>query len=980
MSQGPPDGDQPAAGSTAPGDDDSSFFVVGIGASAGGLEAVSALLRRATVEGAAFIVVQHLAPSQSSMLTELLGRASILAVETVVDGVVIKPNHVYVTPPNAVLALEGETIRVVPPSLGARPEMPIDAFFRSLADNRGIKAMGVVMSGTGTDGTFGLAAIKAAGGITFVQEPSSAKFDGMPRSALESGSADFCLAPEGIADEILRVSAHPYLQPTKALPQFETYVGTLGALLKNAFGIDLAHYKPKTIERRIQRRMAVHRIEGMEQYVRLCRSDVKELSDLHKDLLINVTCFFRDKEPFEVLSRDTIPRLLAGRSENDTLRIWVPGCSSGEEAYSIAMCLLEVFEAKGVSFPIQIFATDLDSDAVQQARRGVYPQNIVADVTPERLRRFFVKSEDGHYQIARRVRDMVVFSVQNISRDPPFSKLDLISCRNLLMYLQPAIQKKVLRVLHYALKPGGFLLLGRSESVGDAADLFALADRDNRIYTSKYVNLATPIDFGASARATSTRERPPVFGSRPLLSLALQADRKILDQFAPPGVVVNENLDIVYFRGSSERYLQQPSGVATHNILRLARPELHPTLKASIEQVFSTNAPVSTTAYVKTDIAGLQPFTLIAQPLVDPDSKGRCVLVLFKEGGEAPAAAPLAPPSTISDGQQQATQALAQELALTKEYLQSTIEEVERANEDLQSANEELQSANEELQSSNEELQTSHEELQASNEELTTLNDELQSRMRDLGNANDDLHNLLLGVDRAIVIVGLDLRIRRFTHAAEKLLDLLPSDIGRSAAQLNSFLGGFGIDKVISESIHGLATIEREVQATDGKWYALRVVPYRTLDLVIRGAVISVIDVDLAKRRTDLATAIKEYAAEGLAAIQHPLMIVDGDQAVLWVNDIFYTNFQLTPQEIIGSRLGKIAAGAWSDPGLEKRIADTAQTGAPFRGQALTLPLDGVDAHVTISGSRLRSLANQTNLVLLAVEGEATGSERRDGN
>jgi two-component system CheB/CheR fusion protein len=839
--------------------------------------------------------------------------------------------------------------------------------------------MGVVMSGTGTDGTFGLAAIKAAGGITFVQEPSSAKFDGMPRSAHESGAADFCLKPEEIADEILRVSTHPYLH-SAAPPQVAELIGNLAVLLKTEFGIDLAHYKPKTIERRIQRRMAVHRIERFDQYLRLCQSDPKELSDLHKDLLINVTSFFRDREPFDILCRDVIPRLLEGKSETSALRIWVPGCSSGEEAYSIAICVLEVLDEKGVNFPVQIFGTDLDSDAVQQARRGVYPHNIVADVSAERLRRFFIKSEDGHYQVIRRVRDMVVFSVQNISRDPPFSKLDLISCRNLLMYLQPAIQKKVLRILHYSLKPAGFLLLGHSESVGEAAELFALVDRNNRLYTAKHVSLATPIEFGGSVRASATHERQPFLGARPMLSLAHLADRKILEQYAPPGVVINENLDIVYFRGSSERYLQQPSGVATHNILRLARPELYPSLKTAIDRVFSTNETVTTTAYIKTNVAGLQPFTLIAQPMVDPETKARCILVLFKDGSDGqvtprPAALPAAP-----DGTGESTQALSQELALTKEYLQSTIEEIERTNEDLQSANEELQSSNEELQSSNEELETSHEELQSTNEELITLNEELQSRMKELSSANDDLHNLLLGVDRAIVIVGLDLRIRRFTQTAEKLLNLLPTDIGRSAAQLNSFLGGFGIEKAISESIDGLATVEREVHATDGKWYALRIVPYRTLDLMIRGAVISVVDIDLPKRRTDLAAAVDEYAAEGLAAIQHPLMILDGNQAVIWVNDIYYQTFQLTPQEIIGTRLGKLGAGSWSDPELEKRISETIRTGAPFRGHFLTLDLDGLGAsRFTVSGSRLRSLANQTRLVLLAVEGES-GVEGRNGN
>jgi two-component system CheB/CheR fusion protein len=628
------------------------------------------------------------------------------------------------------------------------------------------------------------------------------------------------------------------------------------------------------------------------------------------------------------------------------------------------MCVLEVLDTKGVNLTVQIFGTDLDTDAVQQARRGVYPQNIAADVSVERLRRFFVKSEDGHYQIIRRVRDMVVFSTQNISRDPPFSKLDLISCRNLLMYLQPAIQKKVLRILHYSLRPAGVLMLGHSESVGDAAELFALVDRNNRIYTAKHVNLATPVEFGASVRA-ATQERQPFVGSRPMLSLANLADRKILEQYAPPGVVINEILDIVYFRGSSERYLQQPSGVATHNILRLARPELYPALKSSIERVLSTNDAVTATAYIKTDTVGLLPFTLIAQPLLDPETKARCILVLFKPDLDAP---PAPPPSVAERPDDK--QALSQELALTKEYLQATIEEIERTNEDLQSANEELQSSNEELQSSNEELETSHEELQSTNEELITLNEELQSRMRELSSANDDLHNLLLGVDRAIVIVGVDLRIRRFTHAAEELLSLLPTDIGRPATLLNSFLGGFGIDKTISESITKLATIERDLHATDGKWYGLRIVPYRTLDLMIRGAVITIVDIDLAKRRLDLAAAVADYAAEGLAAIEHPLMIVDGTRSVIWVNEIYYRTFHLTPQEIIGTRLGRIGAG-WADAELERRIAETTQSGTPFRGHALTLdPEGGRPRHITVSGSRLRSLANQSKLVLLSVEGD----------
>lgn len=943
------------------------FSIVGIGASAGGLEAVSALLRRTTVDGAAFVVVQHLAPNQTSMLTELLGRASPLKVVTIEDGAKIERNHVYVTPPNAELAVENCILRVITPALGARPEMPIDAFFSSLADDRGVKSMGVVMSGTGTDGTRGLIAIKAAGGVTFAQEPSTAKFDGMPRSALESGAADFCLAPEAIADEILQISSHSYIRRSLPLPQSDAHLSQLGALLKSSFGIDLAHYKPNTIERRIQRRMAVHRVERLEDYLRLCRTDTKELAALHKDLLINVTRFFRDGEPFDVLTNEILPRILDAKSDSDSLRIWIPGCSSGEEAYSIAMCVLDVFEAKTRSIKVQIFATDLDLDAVNEARRAVYAPIIASDVPAKRLERYFSKNDEDRYQIARRVRDMVVFSVQNLTRDPPFSKLDLISCRNVLIYLQQPIQRKVLQILHYSLNPGGVLLLGKSETVGDGADLFALTDRKNKLYTTKHSIVPTsPIDLGSNPAGTTAYRPQPIHTVRPMLSIAHLADRKILEEFAPPGVVINEALDVVYFRGKSERYLQQTTGMATHNILRLARPEIHPTLKTAIETVFASNEPLTTTAHVRGQ-ANLAPFTLVVQPLQEPETKARCLLILFKTEPSEPTIAPtLAGASVEAVGD---SHTLRQELALTKEYLQSTIEELERTNEDLKSANEELQSSNEEMQSTNEELETSKEELQSTNEELVTLNDELQSRMRELGGANDDLHNLLLGIDRAVIIVGLDLRIRRFTQAAEKLLNLLPTDIGRSAVLLNSFLGGFGIEKFISETITDLATSERDLQATDGRWYSLRIIPYRTLDLTVRGAVISIVDIDLTKRRTDLSAAVTAYAAEGLAAIQHPLMIVDAHHSVLWVNEPYFETFQLTAEEVIGTRLDKLGAGSWKALQVEKRIDDTLRTGAPFRGHPVVLKLDGTgDARFVVSGSRVRTTGHEAKLVLLSLE------------
>ncbi len=822
------------------------FFVVGIGASAGGLDALSELLRSVDCDDAAYVVIQHLSPTQRSMLAEILARRSRLRVTVAEDGARLEANHVYVGPPNAELGVHDGLLRVVSPPSPTRPHLPIDGFFRALAADQGMRAIGVVLSGTGSDGTLGLGAIKAAGGITFAQEPTSAKFDGMPRSAVESGHVDFVLSPEKIADEIMRLSTLPYLRRTGGEPTFEEAFSQIGARVKAAFGLDLAHYKPNTIERRIQRRMAVHRLERVADYVHLCQTDDRELANLHKDLLINVTGFFRDREPFTLLKEVVLPRILEHKRAGDPLRVWVPGCASGEEAYSIAICMLELLEERDPGLKIQIFATDVDPEAVQQARRGVYPASIAADVSEERLHKFFTRTDDGHFQIARRVRDLVVFSVQNIAKDAPFSRLDLVSCRNLLIYLQPGVQKRILRILHYSLAPRGFLLLGSSESIGDSVDLFTLVDRKEKLYAAKHVPIAPSVlDLGVGAPATPQHnEKTRMSTTRPVISIAHLADRKILEQYAPAGVVLNENLDILHYRGRTTPYLEQPSGTATHNVLRLIRPELHLALKELVDSSLARNERVIVEAHAREEgDGGFRPISLIAQPLLDPETKARCLLVLFKEA-EPPRPAdggPAAPPSSAANDQ---ARILAQELALTKDYLRGTIEELERANEDLKAANEELQSSNEELQSTNEELETSKEELQSTNEELITLNEELQNRMRDLGAANDDLHNLLASVDRAVVFVGADLRVRRFTLAAERLLGLVSGDVGRAIGHLHGFAGTNDIEKLVSGAIESIAPAEREIVAADRRRYLVRVAPYKTLELSVRGAVVTFIELE----------------------------------------------------------------------------------------------------------------------------------------
>jgi two-component system CheB/CheR fusion protein len=816
---------------------------VGIGASAGGLEALVLLLRNLHLDNVAFVVVQHLSPTQQSMLGDILDNRSQLRVHTAADGSPLERNRIFVAPPNAELGIRGDKLVLTSPPAGARAPMPIDAFFRSLAEARGAHAIGVILSGTGTDGTLGLGAIKAAGGITIVQEPASAKFDGMPRSAIDAGHADFVLPPERIVGEIMRISKLPYLNRERPVdPPSEEAFTKIAGLVKAAFGLDLTQYKPNTIERRIQRRMAVHRLDRISDYVALCKSDDRELSNLHKDLLINVTGFFRDRDPWIALKDVIIPRILDQLQCGEVVRVWVPGCASGEEAYSIAICLLEVLEERDPNVRVQVFGTDLDPEAVQQARRGVYPATISADVSPERLRRFFTRTDDDRYQIARAVRDLVVFSVQNIAKDAPFSRLDLVSCRNLLIYLQPSVQRRILRILHYALAPRGFLMLGTSESIGDSVDLFTLVDRKEKIYAAKHLPIGQwVLDLGGARHLPPAQETARPSGMRPVISLAHLADRKILEQYAPAGVVLSENLDILHYRGRTAGYLEQSSGVATHNVLRLIRPELHHVLKELTEKSLSQNERVHVEAHVREgEDGGFRPITLIAQPLLDPETKARCLLVLFKEAdqpGPQPASA------ETSTGPTDQARILAQELALTKDYLHGTIEELERANEDLKSANEELQSSNEELQSTNEELETSKEELQSTNEELITLNEELQNRMRDLNVANNDLHNLLVSVDRAVVLVGLDLRVRRFTLAAERLLDLASADIGRSIGLLNGFLGSPEVGKLVATVIESITTIERELDGPDQRRYLVRVAPYKTLELSERGAVVTIIDI-----------------------------------------------------------------------------------------------------------------------------------------
>ncbi len=816
------------------------FPVVGVGASAGGLEALEALFKRISSDGMAFVVVQHLSPDHESLLTNLIARTTRMNVFTATNGTRVVKNGVYVLPPNAEVEIEDGTLRLGPllASPGSRQHL-IDQFFRSLAVDQGQGAIGVVLSGGGSDGTLGLKAIKAEGGITFVQDPGTAIQPGMPQSALHSGSADFCMPPGEIADELMRISSHPYL--AKIRPARRTNVETfhkLLSLLRKTCGVDFTQYKQTTIERRVERRMAVHRLERVEDYLRYVEANPSELDLLYRDILIGVTNFFRDREVFEELKNTVFPRTFQYRSSDQPIRLWSAGCSSGEEAYSLAITLLEYLGDKRSDYKIQVFGTELDDEAIRIARHGVYPKSIELDISADRLQRFFSRT-DSEYQISRNIRDMLIFAEHNLGKDPPFSRLDLICCRNVLIYMQPALQKKVLRIFHYALNPDGFLVLGTSESVGDTADLFSLVDRKLKIYSKKNAPPTAVFDmaFGPlNAPEIDHIAREP---HRPLMTVQQIADRKVIERYGPPGVVINESLEVLQFRGRLGAYLDPTPGAATLNLLKLTRPELLVELRGTIDRALIENLP-SSSAKLHLKVGNETHSVVIdALPLHDPGARGKSLLILFREVTVVPPQHELST-SERDDADPQVVQ-LERELLTTKEYLQSVIEEVETANEELKSSNEELQSSNEELQSTNEELETSKEELQSTNEELATVNEELQNRMAELSRSNDDLQNVLFSVQSPILIVGMDLRLRRFSRAAEEFLGLLVGDIGRPMRHLKLATNSDNLEQLISEVIHSVASKEQEIRDGKGAPYIMRIAPYKTAEHSIRGAVIEFI-------------------------------------------------------------------------------------------------------------------------------------------
>ena len=835
-----------------------SFPIVAIGASAGGLEAFSKLLRALPPEpGIALVFIPHLDPTHESAMAELLSRTTKLPVLQASEGMRVACNCVYVLPPNSDMTIHDGVLHLVRREASRGHHLPIDSFFRSLAEDQRSNAVGVILSGTATDGTIGLAAIKDAAGITFAQD-ESAKYDGMPNSAISAGVVDYVLSPERISQELTRLQGQPSdeASPSHAFDGKDRLMNDVFRLLKSHSKVDFVDYKAATIRRRILRRMMINHLNDLGDYVKLLHRNPQEVEALYRDVLINVTSFFRNPDVFGSLHDVVYPKILSHRSTSEPVRVWVPGCSTGEETYSHAISLVETLSELRIEVPIQIFGTDLSENAIQRARTGIYKDNISNEVSEVRLHRFFHKVPGG-YQISKSIRDMCVFARQNVFSDPPFSRMELISCRNVLIYLSSILQKKVIPIFHYALKPGGFLLVGNTEGLlGSGAEIFELVDRKSKIYQKKGV--ASPVTFGMTVGTHETAKRGPEKPARraspkedelakPAVDVQREADRLLLSKYVPSAVVVNEDFDILQSRGRTSRYLELPTGRATLNLLKMARPGLLYELRTLLEQARRNSVPASKNDIVVDDGNGTAVLRVEVIPFHTPARDERHFLVLFEDhDSHKPAPEPKVlrqPASERSEAKHVQVAQLKQELASTKEYLQSIIEAQEATNEELQSANEEIQSGNEELQSTNEELQTSKEELESANEELNTVNEEVQHRNQQLAQLSNDLINLMNSATIPIIMLGEDLHIRRFTPEAERIFGFSSHDMGKAFADLSLNLDLPQLERWMLDVMRDITMRNERIRTRDGKIYKLRITPYRTLENKIDGVVVTLLDI-----------------------------------------------------------------------------------------------------------------------------------------
>ncbi len=963
-----------ASGDNAP---ETRFRIVGLGASAGGLEAYEQFFRRVPpASGLAFVLMPHLDPGHASILTEILQRSTPIPVVEAQDQMVVAPDHVYVVPPNRDMAIFHGALQLSIPETPRGQRMPIDAFLRSLAEDQGERAVGIILSGTGTDGTLGLRAILGAGGVALVQDPATAKYDGMPSSAIRAGYVTRVLPVEKMPEALL-ADAHNLLENRQSPAPSAPALAPAGAmnrllmLLRSATGHDFSLYKRSTIARRIERRMAQHELTDVEVYGRYLKEHPAEAQALFKELLINVTSFFRDPEAFAALKQDVLPQLLADRPDDYVFRAWVAGCATGEEAYSIAMVLREHMDECQREFKVLLYSTDLDEDAITIARAGLYPPNIAADVTPERLRRFFVK-EDASYRVKKEIREMVVFAVQNVIKDPPFTRLDLVGCRNLMIYLEAELQNRLIAAFHYALNPNGLLFLSPSESIGNHPELFSAVSRKWKLYRAirSEVSPRAPtvgsLSWAASSGAKGPEKEMKKATETDFAELTRHA---LLESYAPASVVADAKGNILYVHGETGKYLRPAPGQATLNVVEMAREglqlELRSALHAAVNQGTSTlNRAVS----LKTD-GQLQTVHITVRRLAHPDAGQGLMLVSFQDVADPVPAKPTRRRRAAGPAGVQRIEDLERELAYTRENLQATIEEQQASNEELKSINEELQSTNEELQSTNEELETSKEELQSVNEELITVNAELQAKIEELAGMQNDMKNLLDSINIGTIFLDRDLIIRRFTRETARVYRLVPTDVGRPLADIKSMVENDDLAGQARSVLDSLASRECEIRTVGGASYLARIQPYRTLDNVIDGVVLTFTDISQRAEGEAMVKAARALAEAIVDTVREALVVLDANLKVVGASRSFYRRFQVTSGDTMGRRIYELGNGQWDIPALRELLETILPRDQSFDGFVVEqeFPVIG-RCKMVLNARRVVGNPSQAPLILLAME------------
>jgi two-component system CheB/CheR fusion protein len=965
--------------------DKRDFPIVGIGSSAGGLDALEKFFDKMPSDaGMSFVVVTHLDPTHASMMPSLLQKHTKMKVVQVEDGMKVAPNQVYVIPPDKDMGILKGHLQLMQPQVQTGPRAPVNYFLRHLAEEKREKAACIILSGMGSDGTLGLKAIKGELGMVMVQDPDTARYDGMPKSAIATGLADYILPPDKMPESLLEYTKRTIYRGAPASPPIEAVTGStlqkIHMILRSGTGHDFSSYKKNTIIRRIQRRMNVHHLDGISDYLAFLRQNPQEVRALFKEFLIGVTSFFRDPEAFEVLKEKVLLGALKDKPCNDTVRIWVPGCATGEEAYSIAILLQECMQALNQVLNVQIFATDIDNDAVEKARMGIYPGDISADVGQDRLRRFFDR-EDDSYQVSRKLRDMLIFAPQSVIKDPPFTKLDLICCRNLLIYLDSELQRKLMPLFHYSLNHDGVLFLGSSETIGGFPDLFAPVDNKWKIYRRKPVSpsIQKTIEFPMTPRLRAERDQATRAAGPDLPHLV---ERQLIEHHTPAAVVVDHKGDVAFIHGRTGKYLEPaPGTIRTNNIFEMARSGLKLQLPAMLRSAAKDRKEVvHDEVSIKQNGQHLR-VNVTVRPMLDRQTQG-LFMVLFEDVAVNMQGETVEKRAKAARGSDRRIEELEKELKYTNESLRTTIEELETANEELKSTNEEYQSTNEELQSANEELNSSKEELQSLNEELDTVNSELQDKNHELSKSVNDMKNLMDSMEIPTVFLDNDLRIKRFTAHIGRIINLMESDLGRRLDDFMARIEHKDLLKDIVEVHKTLMPKEIETQSEDGRWYLLTIRPYRTTENMIDGLVLSFLDIHALKSSEKLlreSMGLHAYFEGIVNAIQQPLVVLDKALKTITANQAFYSTFHMKASAIKGKPIHELDEKGWDIPELRERLTDLISRDDGFEGLKVEHHFPRVGRkQLLLSARRIQQGDGQFEHILLTID-DVTDEKRAHG-